>query len=117
MGLVENAVGSNIKNFVDTMKALFLGNKTISIEMPYDTYDRMIITKLEIEKDNENNAISFRIEAQQINFVKNIFVPVTVVKAPADNVDGQLDNVEDKGVQDGEEVPYSFIDYLTRVTG
>jgi len=113
LGLIGEASGSNIKSFVDNMETHFAGSTPISIDMPYNKYDRMRITSLEVEKDNENSAISFRLEAQQINFVKNLLVPLTIVKDPADNVDGQCDDVEDKGVQNGEEVPHSFIDYFT----
>ncbi len=99
------------------MEAHFFSNTLISIDMPYNRYDRMRITNLEIERDNENSAISFRLEAKQINFVKNIFIPVTPVKNPADNVNGQLDDTKDKGVQEGATVPHSFLSYLTGVAG
>lgn len=117
LGLVKNAVGNNIKSFVDAMEANFFSSSLLSIDMPYNKYDRMRITNLDIERDNENSAISFRLEAKQINFVKNIFTPVTPVKAPAENVNGQLDNVTDKGVQEGTTVPNSFLSYLTNITG
>jgi len=116
-GLIDNASGGNIKTFVDSMEANFFSNELISIDMPYNKYDRMRITNLEIEKDNENNAISFRLDAQQVNFVKNILIPVRAAKAPSDNVDGQLDNVDDKGVQDGEEVPHSTLSFITNKFG
>ena len=117
LGLVKSAAGQNIKSFVDAMEAHFFSSTLISIDMPYNRYDRMRITNLEIERDNENSAISFRLEAKQINFVKNIFIPVTPVKNPAENIDGQLDDTEDKGVQEGATVPHSFLSYLTGVAG
>lgn len=117
LGLIENAEVNNIKSFVDNMETHFFGSTLISIDMPYNKYDQMRITSLEIEKDNENEAISFRLEAQQINFVKNILIPISSVKAPADSVDGQLDNEADKGVQEGADIPHSFIGYLAEVVG
>ena len=112
LGLINAAAGSNIKSFIDNMETYFFGSELISIDMPYNKYDRMRITNLEVEKDNENSAVSFRLEAQQINFVKNILIPTSIVKEPANNVDGQCDNEDDKGVQEGAEVPHSFLTWI-----
>ena len=117
LGLTEKVVGRNIKSFVDAMEAIFLGSTLISIDMSYNRYDRMRITRLETEKNNEDDSISFRMEAKQINYVSEVLIPVKVVKAPSDNVDGQLDNEADKGVQDGEDVPHSFISYIFSLFG
>lgn len=117
LGLINNSIGGNIKSFVDAMEAHFFSNETIAIDMPYNKYDRMRIINIEIEKDNSNIAVSFRLEAKQINFVEDILVPSIIVNAPSENVDGQLENITDKGVQEGEEIPTSLLNYLTDQLG
>ncbi len=117
VGLIDDAVASNVDGFISNMETHFFGSTLISIEMPSRTYENMRITSLDINRDNEHNAVSFRMDATQVNFVATRQVPVGVVKAVASAVDGQLDEETEKGVQTGEKPPHSFLDYLFSMMG
>jgi len=109
LGLTGGAAFNNSETFLSQMEAHYYGDYLISIDMPYRRYENMRITSLEIERDNQENALSFRIEATQLRFAETIFSTVAIAPAPSEGLDGQTENVSDKSVQSGETVPPSFL--------
>jgi hypothetical protein len=97
-GNQDEAAKSNIEQFIDAMEALHLGKQLISIDMPFRRHDNMVITSLTVDRNNEEEALSFSITAQQFRFVQTIFVEVA---RPAAGTGGQTEAEVAKGVQEG----------------
>lgn len=98
------------EQFVDAMENIYYGNQLISIDMPYRRYDSMAITSIDIDRDNTNNALSFRIEAQRFRIAELSFAVVDRVdKNPAPATGGQTGDVKDIGTQAGEKRERSFL--------
>ena len=115
IGLVDAASKSNIEAFIGDMESFYQSDELIEIDTISGLHEKMRITHLEVERDNEFNAISFRIEAKQLRFAESIFTKTTLAPSPSEGTNGATESVEDKGVQDGGEVPTSFLNYLLRV--
>lgn len=108
-GSGRNVQQGNINKFIDMLESVRESRALIQIEMPYKTYDKMCITSIEIIKDNQQNAISFNLEAQQFRFASTSFVAAPKASAATG---GQTESTKDKGVQEGKKVPQSFVDSI-----
>lgn len=98
------------EQFVDAMENIYYGNQLISVDMQYRRYDSMAITMIDIDRDNQNNAISFRIEAQRFRIAELSFVIADRVdKNPAPATGGQTADVKDIGTQAGVKRERSFL--------
>lgn len=115
-GVIEENV-ANIERFVDDMEAHYYSDYLIAIDMPYRRYDSMRITNLEVERDNQFNALNFRLEAQQVRFADTIYVNVNIAPNPSIGTDGQTENLEDKGAQEGTQPPTTFFTDVIEVAG
>src|SRR5690606_21438535 len=109
-GNQDSAAKSNIEQFIDAMEALHLGKQLISIDMPFRRHDNMVITSLSVDRNNEEEALSFSIAAQQFRFVETIFVQVA--RNPSAGTGGQTAPEAAKGVQEGEPVERSQLTSL-----
>lgn len=97
---------TNRQQFLDYLEALHNGKQLISINMPYRRLDRMVITSLTINYDNEVDASSFTLEAQQIRLAELQFAQV---QKRAGGLNGQADAEVNKGKQAPEQVECSFL--------
>jgi hypothetical protein len=109
LGLQDDTAKSNIENFIDTMESLQEGEQLISIDMPFRTYEQMYITSLEITRTNQTNSLDFTMELQQFRFADTIFTEITPAANPSAVTNGQTEGSKDKGVQEGADVPQSFL--------
>jgi len=109
LGLQDDTAKSNIENFIDTMESLQEGEQLISIDMPFRTYDQMYITSLEITRNNQTSALDFTMDLQQFRFADTIFAEIVPAANPSSSTDGQTEGSKDKGVQEGADVPQSFL--------
>jgi len=62
---------------------------------------------LEINKDNENNAIDYVLEAQEVKFADTITAEVSPVPAMA--LKGSTEGITEKGLQEGVKVSQSTL--------
>lgn len=108
-GLQDATAQSNQEKFLDVMEGIRNSKALISIEMPFRTYERMCITSLEITRDNQMNALSFAMEAQQFRFAETVYRQLSAAPNAAAGNGGALDGETDRGAQEGEEVPSSFL--------
>jgi len=109
LGLQDDTAKSNIEKFIDTMESLQEGEQLISIDMPFRTYERMYITSLEITRTSETKALDFTMELQQFRFADIIFAEISASPNPSSATNGQTSGSKDKGVQEGADVPQSFL--------
>lgn len=111
IGVTEgDGAKTNIEKFIDYMEGLHASDSLIKIDAPFRTYKNMAITLFNWERDNTTNSVSFSIEAQEFRFVETIFVEVSAAPNPAPGTNGQTQAEADKGAQEGEDVPQSFLD-------
>jgi hypothetical protein len=106
LGLTDPDIKGNIENFIDMLNSVQNSKALISIEMPHRTLDLMCITSIELTRDNQQNAMTFKIDAQQFRFAKTKLVAVAA-KNPSASTGGQTDGVKDKGIQAGKKVEKS----------
>lgn len=92
--------------FLDTIEAYHFAGSVLSIDMPYRRHDNMVITSFQKNTDNTTDETTFTIEAQQLEFAELQFVSV---QAPAAGLNGQIDEIANKGTQEGEEVESSLV--------
>jgi hypothetical protein len=105
------------ERFVDTMESLHFGRQLVSIEMPYRTFDNMRIN-VEIETDNRDEAIRFKIDAAEVRTADEAVSEVSgLLSNPSPGLGGQAESVTDKGVQQGEEVETSLLGTITGLLG
>ena len=89
---------SNSQDFFDTIEKISLSKTPISVDMPYRTYDNMVITGLSIDTDNQLEPLSFSIDFIQLRYAKTKFVGVAQKKNVSGGLNGQTDNVKKKSV-------------------
>jgi ribosomal protein L12E/L44/L45/RPP1/RPP2 len=77
----------------------------------------MYITSLEVTRDNQNRAINFTLEAQEIRTAGTFFIATKTAKNASAATDGQTDGETDKGAQEGEEVEESLSTNLGQMFG
>ena len=116
LGLTNKTQVSNGQKFIDDMNSLYASDDLISIDMPYKTFENMKITLLEVSKTNEDKAINFTLEAQEVRYTDTI--SVEVAPKPSSELEGSTEGVTDKGVQEGEDPEQSsistFANWFTR---
>jgi hypothetical protein len=111
LGFTGDEGKTNIERFIDFIEGAHYSNALIRIDAPFRTYRNMAITLLDYERDNTTNSVRFNLEAQEVRVAETIFVE-TAARNPAPATNGQHQGESDKGVQEGEEVPQSFVDSL-----
>jgi len=99
------------EQFLDAMEALYFGKQVIAIDAPFRRHERMVITSLSTNYDNQTDSTSFSLEAQQIQFAELQFVQVST---PSPALGGQTQEQTSKGTQAGKPVPRSL---LTNIFG
>jgi len=106
IGLIGKGI-SNGQKFIDNMQSIYNTDRLVQIDMPYKTFKNMRITMLEINKDNENNAIDYVLEAQEVKFADTITAEVSPVPAMA--LKGSTEGITEKGLQEGVKVSQSTL--------
>ncbi len=86
------------------MKGLQASDKRIKISSSLGSFANMYITSLEVTRDNQNRAISFNLEAQEIRTADTFSMATSAAQNASIATAGQTDGVTDKGTQEGEEV-------------
>jgi len=111
LGNQDKETTSNIESFLAAMKGLQASDKRIKISSSLGSFANMYITSLEITRDNQNRAISFNLEAQEIRTADTFSMATSAAQnasIAAQNAAiataGQTDGETDKGTQEGEEV-------------
>lgn len=110
-GTKDSPSKTNIELFIDSMEALHLGKQLFAIDMPFRRHDNMVMTGLIVERNAEEEALSFTITAQKFRFVETIFVEVA--RNPAGGTGGQTQPAANKGLQEGEPVETSLLSSLS----
>lgn len=106
------------ERFVDAMESLHYGRQLISIDMPFRRYDNMRIIDLQITRNNQDQAIKFKITAQKVRIAKTFFTEINVaIKNPSPDTNGQTDKEKDKGTQSGEEPEEQESSLLSDIIG
>jgi ribosomal protein L12E/L44/L45/RPP1/RPP2 len=77
----------------------------------------MYITSLEVTRDNQNRAINFTLEAQEIRTADTFSMATSAAQNAAIATAGQTDGETDKGTQEGEEVEESLSTNLGQMFG
>ena len=104
LGNQDKETTSNIESFLDAMKGLQSSDKRIKISSSLGSFADMYITSLEVTRDNQNKAISFNMEAQEIRFAQMLSFKTSAAQNAAIATQGQTEGETDKGTQEGEEV-------------
>jgi hypothetical protein len=91
------------------MKGLQASDKRIKISSSLGSFANMYITSLEVTRDNQNRAINFTLEAQEIRTAGTFFIATKTAKNASAATDGQTDGETDKGAQEGEDVEQSLL--------
>ena len=108
-GVVQTGVNAKPlrEQFVDAMDALHYGKQLVTIDMPYRRHDSMLITSVEVMRDNKNEALSFKISAQKVRIASTEVVQVQRKKpAPGQSKDS-TSSEESKGTQEGKDAQES----------
>jgi hypothetical protein len=113
----EDPEQGNIKKFLANMDSIRNSKRLIEIGTEYKTYKNMVITSIEITKDNQENAISFTLEAQQFRFAVSLVAIAVPNPNPSSATNGQTGSETDKGIQDGENVLESAASQLKGAFG
>lgn len=100
---------TNQEQFMDAMDSLYYGKQLISIDTKYRRYNNMVITSLEIRRDNQSNSTNFSIEATEFRFASTTFAELVAAPAPSEGTGGQLDAEAAKGTQEGTPIDSSLL--------
>ena len=118
LGLQDSDAQSNIEGFLAAMKGLQASDKRIKISSSLGSFTDMYITSLEVSRDNQNRAINFTLEAQEIRFAQTVSMKTSAAQNAAIATAGQTDGETDKGTQEGEKVEESLIvEYSPKIYG
>lgn len=97
----NNTPEKSIKEkFVDSMFSLRESRQPISIDMPYRTFENMVITSCVITEGNSDKGLTFSLTAQQIRFNQILLVEAVQIN-PSSGVKSQTAKQSDKGAQQG----------------
>lgn len=104
------------EQFIDSMEALFYGGVPITIDMPYQVFNMMVITSFVASYDNEEDTTNFTLEARQIQLAE--VQSVKIAKA-APGTGGQTEAPVNKGAQEGTPVVEASLlsDIFSAATG
>ena len=117
LGNQDKETTSNIESFLAAMKGLQASDKRIKISSSLGSFANMYITSLEVTRDNQNRAINFTLEAQEIRTAGTFSVATSAAQNAAIATAGQTDGETDKGTQEGEEVEESLSTNLGQMFG
>ena len=117
LGLQDIEAQSNIESFLAAMKGLQASDKRTKISSSLGSFANMYITYFEVTRDNQNRAINFALEAQEIRTADTFSVATSAAQNAAIATAGQTDGETDKGTQEGEEVEESFATNLGKMLG
>lgn len=114
----SNMEGKTLREkFVDTMESLHFGRQLVDIEMPYRTFNNMRIN-VNIETDNQNDAIAFSIDANQVRIADESSSDISsLIGNASPALGGQEQKQTDKGTQEGEETDSSLLSTVLGVFG
>ena len=108
LGNQDTETTSNIESFLAAMKGLQASDKRIKISSSLGSFANMYITSLEVTRDNQNRAINFTLEAQEIRTADTFSMATSAAQNAAIATAGQTDGETDNGTQEGEEVEESL---------
>uniref|UniRef100_UPI0035660C5B phage baseplate protein n=1 Tax=Sulfurovum sp. TaxID=1969726 RepID=UPI0035660C5B len=96
--------------FLDQIEKLMDSKQVIRLDMPYRVCENMVITEVQIVRDNTTDqAVSFKLSAQQILIAKTIYTDISALKKnPASGLNGKTDDVKDKGLNKVKDVSTSL---------
>lgn len=118
IGKQVSGAQSNIEGFLEKMAGLQASGDLIKISTSFGSFRDMCITSLEVTRDNQNRAINFTLEAQEIRFAQTASVLTSAAQNAAIATAGQTDGETDKGTQEGERVEESILSgYAPKVFG
>jgi len=106
LGLRDSKTKTIQEQFIDAIEALYYGDQLIAIDMPFRQHKNMVITSFTADYDNQENATTFSITAQEMVLAETV---TTEVETPADGTDGQTKDIVNKGTQTGESTSQSFL--------
>lgn len=112
LGFTGDEGKTNIERFIDFVEGAHYSDALIRIDAPFRTYRNMAITLLDYERDSTTDSLRFTIEAKEVRVAETVFVEVAAAQNPAPGNNGQQEGESEKGVQEGEDVPQSFLDGL-----
>lgn len=98
----------NRERFVDAMESIHNGKQLISIDTEFRRYNNMVITLLEIRRNNQSEALSFSMEAMEFRFSSLVYTELAAPD-PSPALNGQTAPEVSKGVQDGEPADASLL--------
>lgn len=102
LGMQDTKAQSNIKEFLEKMAGLQASGNLIKISTSFGAFTNMCITSLEVTRDNQNRAMNFTLEAQEIRTADTFFIAIKTAKNASAATDGQTEGEADKGTQEGE---------------
>jgi len=103
------------EQFLDYLEKIWKSKSLITIEFPYRTYENVRIEDFQSTETNADRRILFSITCKQIRLAELAFAQVQqIAPNPVDAVKGQVSDVVDKGVTQGEPVNGSL---LSRIVG
>lgn len=107
---VSNAEKNIREQFIDHIESIHYGKVLISIETPYRVYDNMALPSIQINRDNQFEALTFKITAQKMRFADVVYADINeYFKKPGEGTEGKLESASGKGPQKPEEVDKSVL--------
>jgi len=88
----------NTQKFFDTLEKLRQARAPIVIQMPYRTYDNMLLTTITISKDNVGEPLNYSLTATEVRFTT---IEATTARNPAAGTKGQTAGNTNKGRSSG----------------
>ena len=116
LGFTGSEGKTNIEKFIDFIEGAYYSDALIRIDAPFRTYRNMAITSSDYTRDNTSESLSFNLELREVRVAETIFVERAAAN-PASGNNGQQEGETDKGVQEGEDVPASFLQSLGQRVG
>lgn len=116
LGNLDTNTRPLVQQFIEAMEAIHYSSQLISIDMPFRTYKQMSVEDFTYDRDNTSNGISFTLTAKRMRIADLDFVNVERVTTrsgetveriatnPAAALDGQGEEVTNKGTQEGRQV-------------
>jgi hypothetical protein len=94
----ESISRRNTQKFFDTLEKLRQARSPIVIQMPYRTYDNMVLTTITINKDNIGEPLNYSISATEVRFTT---IEATSVRNASAGTKGQTEGNTNKGRSSG----------------
>ena len=103
--------------FIDAMDSLYYGKQLFSVDTEYRRFNNMVMTSMEVTRDNRSEAVTFSIQIEQFRFASVAFAELASAPNPAVGLNGQTDPESAKGAQEGEPVDKSLLSTLVGLGG